>query len=53
MMHGHNVHLIKCTRTRRAFAHTIADAIINALIAKQVAARLQGCILEIVTTDRA
>lgn len=53
MMNGHNVHLIKGAGTRRTFAHAIADAIVDTLVAEQVAACLEGRILEVVAANSA
>jgi hypothetical protein len=51
MMDGHNIHLIERAGTRRTFAHAIADAIIDTLVTEQMAACLQGRILEVVAAN--
>ena len=52
MMDGHNIHLVKCSRTGRTFSHAVADAIIDTLVAEQVTACLQGRVFEVVAADR-
>lgn len=49
---GHDVHLIKRPGARGAFTHSVADAVVNALLAEQMAASLQRRTLEVVAANR-
>lgn len=49
----HNIHLIKRSRTARAFPHTVADTIIHALITEEMAAGFECGVLEIGAAYRA
>ena len=53
VVHRHHVHLVKRTGAGWAFPHAVADTIVHAFVAEQVAAGLQSCILEVVAADRA
>jgi hypothetical protein len=48
----HDVHLVEGPRTRRAFAHPVADTVIDALLAEEMTAGLQSRTLEVVATYR-
>lgn len=53
MMYGHNIHLVKCSRAGGTFAHAVADAVINTLVAEKVATCLECRVLEVVATNGA
>ena len=53
MMYGHNIHLVKCSRAGGTFAHAVADAVVDTLVAEEVATRLEGRVLEVVATNGA
>jgi hypothetical protein len=50
-MHRHHIHLVKRAGAGWAFAHTIADSIVDAFVAEQVTASLQSCVFEVVAAD--
>lgn len=45
-MHAHNVVTSKCLATIRAFARAVGEAVLDAFLAEDVAARLDDRILE-------
>jgi hypothetical protein len=53
MMDSHHIHLVKRLGAARAFPHAIANAIVHALITKEVAACLQRSILKVIATHTA
>lgn len=52
-MDGHHIHLVEGSGATRAFAHAIADAVIDTLVAKQMATCFQCRVLEVVSAYRA
>ena len=52
-MDWHHIQLVKGLGASWAFAHAVADAIVNALVAKQMTAGLKSGILEIVAANSA
>jgi hypothetical protein len=53
MMDRHNIQLVKGSRAVGTFPHPIAYAVVHALVAEEMSARLQSRILEVVSADRA
>lgn len=52
-MNGHNVHLVECAGTGRAFSHAVADAVVDALVTEEMATSLERRILKVVATNGA
>jgi hypothetical protein len=49
----HHIHLIKSPRASWAFTHAVADSTLDATAAKDMSARLQSRVLEVLTANRA
>ena len=52
-MSRHNVHLIESFRAIGAFSHAVCNAVLHAVVAEKMSARLEDCVLEVLPTDSA
>lgn len=50
MMYAHDVQFVKRLGAARAFPHAVADAVVDALVAKEVTASLERGILKVIST---
>lgn len=52
-MDCHDIEFVEGLGAIRAFAHTIGDSILDAIVTKDVTASLESCVFEVFTTNGA